>query len=247
MLSFLYPLSSPKVFYRWTSFTLPWLKGFSILFLFVGLVFALGFSPPDYQQGETVRMMYIHVPSAFLSMACYGVMGVLAAVLLIWQIKLAGVLLRGVAFLGAMMAGLALITGSIWGKPMWGTWWVWDARLTSELILWMLYLAILAIQKTFRQREYADRAMAMVTLIGLVDLPIIHYSVYWWNTLHQGSSFSWRAKPLIDASMLWPLGLMLIGFIFLGGWVVLQYARSEILLREARSQWVRNYLAGEER
>lgn len=241
MISFLYSLSSSKWFYAWAQRILPWVQGLAYLFLVAGVVIGLGFSPPDYQQGDTVRIMYIHVPAALLSMLCYGFMGLLSAILLIWHIKLAGILLRGVAFFGSAMAGLALITGSIWGKPMWGTWWVWDARLTSEFILWMLYLALLAIQNTFRQRESADRAMAIITLVGLIDLPIIHYSVYWWNTLHQGSSFRLGAKPLIDTSMLWPLGLMFLGFAFFGVWVVLYRACTEILSRERRSHWVKGW------
>lgn len=238
MFSFLYPLASPKTFYRLAERVLPWLAGFSVFFLAIGCVMGLVFSPPDYQQGETVRIMYIHVPSAFLSMGCYSLMGMMAFALLVWRVKLAGMVLKNLAFLGAVMAFLALVTGSLWGKPMWGTWWVWDARLTSELVLLMLYLAILAIHGTFRQAEQAERAMAVITLVGVVDLPIIHYSVYWWNTLHQGSSFKWLSKPLIDAQMLWPLGFMLLGFVCFGFWIVLQRVCVDILIRASRSRWV---------
>lgn len=242
MWNYLYQLASPKGFYfkslRWERFFCV----FTCLLLSVGLALALVFSPEDYQQGESVRIMYIHVPSAFLSMACFGFMGGLSAILLIWRIKLAGILLRVLAPIGAGMTLLALFTGSLWGKPMWGTWWVWDARLTSEFILWMIYLSILAIQSSFRQRESADRAMAILTLVGLIDLPIIHYSVYWWNTLHQGSSFPLGKKPLIASSMLWPLGVMCLGFVFFTIWLTLQAARAELLRRECRASWVEQAL-----
>jgi heme exporter protein C len=237
MWNIFYQLASPKTFYyksiQWERV----LSACALVFLSLGLIFALYVSPPDYQQGETVRIMYVHVPSALLSMLCFAFMGVLSFILLIWRMKLAGVLLRVTAIVGAGMTALALITGSLWGKPMWGTWWVWDARLTSEFILQMLYLSILAIQSSFRQRESADKAMAILTLVGLVDLPIIHYSVYWWNTLHQGSSFPLGQKPLIDQSMLYPLGLMFAGFFCFSGWMILWRARSEILRRECRASW----------
>jgi heme exporter protein C len=241
----IYQLASPKAFYyksiRWERFFL----ALACLFLGLGLVLALIISPADYQQGDSVRIMYIHVPSAILSMACFAFMGALSVILLIWRIKLAGVLLRVVASIGAAMTVLALVTGSLWGKPMWGTWWVWDARLTSEFILWMLYLSILAIQSSFRQRESADKAMAILTLVGLIDLPIIHYSVYWWNTLHQGSSFPLGKKPLIASSMLWPLGVMFLGFVFFTVWLTLQAARGELLRRECRATWIEEALGDE--
>lgn len=175
--------------------------------------------------------MYIHVPCAILSMLCFATMGVLSTILLIWRVQLAGVLLRGAGLVGCLLTGLALITGSLWGRPMWGTFWIWDARLTSELILWLLYVALLAIQSSFQRRAVAERAMAILTLVGLIDLPIIHYSVNWWNTLHQGSSFPLGQKPLIDGAMLWPLGVMFVGLSLLSTWAVLQLARVELLKR----------------
>lgn len=234
--------ASPKEFYVRTQLLTQWAGIFASVFFSIGGGIALMFSPVDYQQGDTVRIMYLHVPCAFLSMGCFFAMGVLSVLLLVWRIKLAGILLRSFAKIGALLTGLTLITGSLWGKPMWGTWWVWDARLTSEFILWMLYLAILAIQSSFRQRESADQAMAVVALVGLIDLPIIHYSVYWWSTLHQGSSFPLGQKPLIDAAMLWPLGLMLMGFMSFTLWAVLQFSRLEILQRSLKMSWVETLL-----
>ncbi len=239
MWKFLYQLASPKSFYDLTN---RWLSrvGFSAaLFLIVATIWALVFSPADYQQGDAFRIIYIHVPAAFLSMLLYAVLGFLAFLLLVWRIKLAGLMLGIIAQLGASMAFLALVTGSIWGKPMWGTWWIWDARLTSELILLFLYLAILAAQSAFQNKEQGDKIMAILSLVGLIDLPIIHYSVYWWNSLHQTATLSVFEKPKIAAPMLYPLVVMLIGFSLYCLWLCLRKASIEILAREYRQQWVK--------
>jgi heme exporter protein C len=218
---------------------IPWLAFCALLTLSIGLIWGLVFAPPDYQQGEAYRIIYIHVPAAFLSMALYAWMGFLSVLLLVWRIKLAGLLIRLVAQLGACMTFLALVTGSIWGKPMWGTWWVWDARLTSELVLLLLYLAILATYQAVNSREDGDKIIAILTLVGLIDLPIIHYSVYWWNTLHQGATLSAIAKPKIATSMLYPLLFSLLGFFLYSLWLILEKARSEVLFRERRQSWVK--------
>lgn len=227
------------MFYAFSGRLIPWLAGSAILTLISGIIWGLVFAPPDYQQGDAFRIIYVHVPSAFLSMALYAWMGFLAILLLVWRIKMAGLLIHLVAQLGACMAFLALITGSIWGKPMWGAWWVWDARLTSELILLLLYVAILATHQVVKNKEDGDKMVAILTLVGLIDLPIIHYSVYWWNTLHQGATLSAFAKPKIDISMLYPLLLTLAGFFFYSLWIILEKARNEVLLRERRQAWVR--------
>ena len=203
------------------------------------MLWGLVFAPPDYQQGDAFRIIYVHVPAAFLSMALYAWMGFLALLLLIWRIKMAGVILSVCAQLGACMAFLALVTGSIWGKPMWGTWWVWDARLTSELILLFLYAAILATGNAYQNKEQGDKIIAILTLVGLVDLPVIHYSVYWWNTLHQGATLSILAKPKIDNSMLYPLLVTLIGFSLYCLLAIVLKTRNELLLRERRQSWVK--------
>lgn len=241
MWKFLYQLASPQSFYersgRWVSI-LGWL---SILVLSTGLLWGLFFAPADYQQGDAFRIMYVHVPCAFLSMALYAWMGFLAVLLLVWRIKMAGMMLSLAAQVGAMMTFLALVSGSIWGKPMWGTWWVWDARLTSELILLFLYAAILALSHAFSNKDQGDKVIAIVILVGLIDLPIIHYSVYWWNTLHQGTTLSAFAKPKIAPAMLYPLLMTLSGFALYAAWLVLIKARNELLWRERRKQWVRFY------
>ncbi|WP_280524207.1 heme ABC transporter permease CcmC [Legionella beliardensis] len=242
MWKFLYQLASPKSFYDRTGRWLPSLGILTALFLMLGLLWGLVFAPPDYQQGDAFRIIYIHVPTAFMSMALYAAMAFCALLLLVWHIKMAGVMLSTLAQTGAIMAFLALITGSIWGKPMWGAWWVWDARLTSELILLLLYAAILAVDKAFQNREQGDKIVAILSLIGVIDLPIIHYSVYWWNTLHQGATLSVFAKPKIAAPMLYPLLLSILGFACYSLWVVLHKARNEVLLRERRQNWVRNVI-----
>jgi heme exporter protein C len=239
MWKFLYQLASPKTFYTIAGRLIPWLAVGALLALFGGMVWGLFLAPPDYQQGDAYRIIYIHVPTAFLSMALYGWMGFLAILLLVWRIKMAGLLLNLVAQVGACMTLLALITGSIWGKPMWGAWWVWDARLTSELILLLLYAAILATHSAVSTKEDGDKIIAILTLVGLIDLPIIHYSVYWWNTLHQGATLSVLSKPKMDVSMLYPLLRTLFGFVLYSLWIILEKARNEVLLRERRQSWVK--------
>lgn len=242
MWKFLYQLASPKYFYAFTGRILPWLAGTGLLTLAVGIIWGLVFAPADYQQGDAYRIIYVHVPSAFLSMALYAWMGFLAILLLVWRIKLAGILIHIIAQMGACMAFLALVTGSIWGKPMWGAWWVWDARLTSELVLLLLYLAILATYQSVKSKDSADKIIAILTLVGLVDLPIIHYSVYWWNTLHQGATLSAFAKPKIDVTMLYPLLISLLGFFLYSIWIILEKARLELLFREKKQSWVKHQI-----
>ncbi|WP_199739197.1 heme ABC transporter permease CcmC [Legionella qingyii] len=245
MWKLLYQLASPKLFYNFAGRLIPTLAVGALVTLFVGIVWGLAFTPPDYQQGDAFRIIYVHVPSAFLSMMLYAWMGFLAVLLLVWRIKIAGLLINIVAQMGLSMAFLALVTGSIWGKPMWGAWWVWDARLTSELILLLLYAAILATHYAIKSKEDGDKIIAILTLVGILDLPIIHYSVYWWNTLHQGSTLSVFAKPKIDGSMLYPLLLTIAGFILYCLWIILGKARQELLLREKRQSWVKIQFEGE--
>lgn len=244
MWKYLYLMASPKSFHSMMRPALPWLGSLATLFLLLGLTWGLFWAPPDYQQGDAFRIIYIHVPAAFMSMALYAAMGFCALLLLVWRIKLAGLMLGVLSQIGASMAFLALVTGSIWGKPMWGTWWVWDARLTSELVLLLIYIAILAVGNAFHNREQGDKLMAVLTLVGLVDLPIIHYSVYWWNTLHQGSTLSVFSKPKIAMPMLYPLLLALLGFAFYCLWLALSKASNELLRREHRQKWVQQLVAG---
>ena len=226
-----YQLSSPKCFYERTANWHVPLALLTMLILCIGVVWGLGFAPPDYQQGDAFRLIYVHVPCAVWSMGLYVTMGCFALMLLIWRVKLAGILLVMTAQTGVWLTFLALVTGSIWGKPMWGTWWVWDARLTSELILLFLY-----------HKEQADKMAAILTLVGLVDLPIIHYSVYWWSTLHQGATLLAWSKPKIHTSMMYPLLLMLVGVGLYSIWLVFYKSRAEILWREHRQDWVKKVI-----
>lgn len=237
-------LGSPERFYRLSRVLAPWLGAASALLFAAGLYGGLVLAPPDYQQGDSYRIIYIHVPSAWMSMFCYVVLAVCGAMTLIWRLKLADVVARATAPLGASFTAIALATGSIWGKPMWGTWWVWDARLTSELILLFLYLGFIALQAAIEDRRNAARAGAVLALVGVINLPIIHYSVEWWNTLHQGATITRFDKPSIAMSMLVPLLLMFAAFKCFYFSVMLVRARGELLLAEHRANWVQNHVRG---
>lgn len=192
-------------------------------------------APEDYQQGSSVLIMFIHVPSAWLSMMIYTVMSVSALGTLVWRHPLADVALRAAAPLGAAFTFLALVTGSLWGKPMWGTWWVWDARLTSVLVLFIIYLGIIALSKAIEEPVSAARALAIVTLVGFVNIPIIKFSVDWWNTLHQPASVSRFGRPAMDAAFLYPLLVMALAYTLLFLTLHLMNMRNEILRRRIRS------------
>ena len=200
--------AAPMHFHRLSRKLSPWLFGISAVLFVAGLVGGLFLAPADYQQGESFRIIYVHVPSAWLSMFCYMVMASAGAAGLIWKVKMGDIMARACAPLGASFTFVALATGSLWGKPMWGTWWVWDARLTSELILLFLYLGYIALQSAIEDRRAAARAGAVLAVVGVVNIPIIHYSVEWWSTLHQGATVTKFDKPSIDVSMLIPLLLM---------------------------------------
>lgn len=231
-------LASPRAFYQFSGQCLPWLWGlFAVTFVF-GLVDGLWWAPGDYQQGQGYRIMFVHVPSAMLSLGVYLLMACCAVVTLVWRIKLADVIAAASAPLGALFAGLALLTGALWGKPMWGTWWIWDARLTSELILLFLYFGVIGLRAAIPDQARAAKATSILLLVGVIDLPIIHYSVYWWNTLHQQSTLLKLGAPTIAASMLYPLLAMIVAFGAYFAAVMLIFARTELLRRERHAQWV---------
>lgn len=200
--------ANPAQFQRLSDILLPWFAGLTLVLLPVGLYFALLGSPADYQQGETVRIMYLHVPAAWMALFTYTMMAVASATSLIWKHPLADVAARSAAPLGAAFTALALITGMLWGEPMWGTWWVWDARLTSVLILFFLYLGYMALWDAIDNPATASRAAAILALVGFVNVPIIKFSVDWWNTLHQPASVLKLDGPAIHPDMLVPLFLM---------------------------------------
>lgn len=239
---FFHKLASPRHFYRISGRMIPWLAWLTGILLVAGLYLGLFVAPPDYQQGQSYRIIFVHVPSAWMSLFIYTFMAVLGAIYLIWNIKLADVMARSSAVLGAAFTFLALATGSLWGKPMWGAWWVWDARLTSELILLFLYLGYVALVTAIEDTRTAARAGAVLILVGVVNIPIIHYSVEWWNTLHQGPTVTKLDKPSIHLSMLIPLLLMAGAFQLYYFTVVLMRARVEVMERERKSDWVRGEL-----
>ena len=212
----------------------PWMAGLSVLLFVIGLPVALVTSPPDYQQGETVRIFYIHVPSAWLMMMIYGIVASGSAAFLIWRHPMANLVAKASAPMGAIFAALALVTGMLWGQPMWGTFWVWDARLTSTLILFFLYLGYLALGDAFEDSERGDKAAAILALVGSVNLPIIHFSVEWWNTLHQPSIIKMDGMT-VDGAILLPLFLMLGAFTTYYFAVLVLRLRSELLAAKIRN------------
>lgn len=236
-------LASPPHFYRIAGLLLPWFAVPAAILIVAALYGGLVLAPPDYQQGEGFRMVYVHAPSAWMSMFIYATMAIASGVGLIWRMKLAHAVAAAAAPVGAWFTFAALATGSLWGKPMWGTWWVWDARLTSELILLFLYLGFIALRSSIEDPQRADRASAVLAVVGVINLPIIHYSVYWWNTLHQGATITKIGKPSITMDMLWPLLTMIVGFMLYFGAVLMIRLRAEVIRRERNAAWLREELA----
>jgi heme exporter protein C len=240
-------LASPPHFYKLAGRLAPWFGWPAFLLIVVGLYGGLVLAPPDYQQGDAFRIVYVHAPSAWMSMFVYATMAIAAAVGLIWRIKLAHAVASAAAPIGAWFTVAALATGSLWGKPMWGTWWQWDARLTSELILLFLYLGFIALRASIDDRERADRAGAVLALVGVINLPIIHYSVYWWNTLHQGATISLTTAPKMASTMLTAMLLMTFAFWAYTFAIAFSRARAEVIERESSADWVRGLLARHDR
>ena len=223
-------LANPANFLAAARRVLPWLAGATALLFILGLALAFN-APPDYQQGETVRIMYLHVPAAWMATFVYGVMTLAALGTLVWRHPLADAAQKAAAPLGAVFTFLCLTTGSLWGKPMWGTYWVWDARLTSVLVLFIIYLGLIALWRTIDDFGRAARAAAILTLVGCVNLPIIKFSVDWWNTLHQPASVFRLGGPTIAPQLLWPLAIMALAFTMLFLTLHIMAIRNEILRR----------------
>ncbi len=230
---------SPKWFYEMSGRWLPWLSIAAVVLIAAGLIWGLAFAPPDYQQGNSFRIIYIHVPAAFLAQSIYVTLAIAGLVGLVWKMKLADVALQQAAPIGAWMTAIALLTGAIWGKPTWGTYWVWDARLTSMLILLFLYFGVIALGNAISNRDSAAKACAVLAIVGVVNIPIIKYSVEWWNSLHQSATFKITEKPAMPVEMWLPLLLAVLGFYCFFGAVLLYRMRLEVLKREARSSWVK--------
>ncbi len=235
-------LGSPPYVYRLAQRLTPWLAWPAALLILAGLYGGLVLAPPDYQQGDGFRIIYVHAPSAWLSLMVYTLMGGAAAVGLIWRIKVAHAVAASCAPIGASFTLAALVTGALWGEPMWGTFWEWDPRLTSELVLFFLYLGYMGLRAGIEEVSRADRASGVLAVVGLVNVPIIHYSVTWWNSLHQAPSVMRLDKPALPLSMLAPLMLMLLGFTLLFGAVLCVRLRAEVLTRERANPWIREAL-----
>lgn len=239
LVMFIHKMGSPPWFYDFTRRLSPWLWLIFAVLTVAGLYLGLVKAPADYQQGESVRIMYVHVPAAWMSWMIYAAMAAMAFIALVWRIRMMEILAMCSAPVGAVFTAIALATGSLWGRPTWGTYWVWDARLTSELVLLFLYFGVIGLYNAIDEPRKAARAASLLTLVGVINLPIIHYSVEWWNTLHQGSSISLTGGSSIDSRMLWPLLIMALATKFFYAANLLDRARVRLLEQDMRKGWVR--------
>ena len=245
---FFHKLASPKYFYSIATNFIPWLFVLGAILMFFGIINGLFFAPPDYQQGDAFRIIYVHVPSAYLSMMVYVLMAITSIVGLVWRIKLAHAVTVSAAPIGAWFTLLALITGSIWGRPMWGTWWEWgDPRLTSELLMLFLYLGYIALRAAIPDNNKADKLSSILILIGAINIPIIHFSVEWWTSLHQGSTLLKSGGPAIATSMLYPLLAMIFGLSLYFGGLLLTRIKAEVLNREKHARWIQEMIKKDEK
>ncbi len=240
MWTWFHKLGSPKWFYDISGKLLNFMAPVAALLLIVGAIWGLLYAPADFRQGNSYRIIYIHVPVSVLSLSGYYIMAIAGAIHLIWKMKLAEIAMRSAARMGAGLTFLALVTGSIWGKPTWGTWWVWDARITSELVLLFLYLGIIALYEAYDNKVSASRACAVVALVGTVNIPIIYKSVDWWYSLHQPATIKFTQKSSIDPSMFYPLLIMIVGFYFFYGVALMLNMRTEVLINERKTRWVQD-------
>lgn len=244
IVKFFHKTGSPPWFYDFSGKLIPWFWAVFLILTAIGLYMGLVLAPADYQQGQSVRIMYLHVPSAWLSMMIYGLMAIMGFIGLVWRIRMMEILLISSAPIGAAFTLMALFTGSMWGRPTWGTYWVWDARLTSELVLLFLYIGVIALYNAFDEPRKAARAASLMSIVGAINLPIIYFSVEWWNTLHQGSSFGGDG-PGIDKSMLYPLLIMAVSTKFFYGANLLSRARLQLIKQDHRKRWVQELLSKE--
>jgi len=236
----MHELSSPPTFYRFATVMRPWFLVLALVTTAIGLYGGLVMAPADYQQGDVFRIIYIHVPSAEMSLFVYGVMAVAGFIAVVWRIKLAESVAMQSAPVGAAFTFITLVTGSIWGEPTWGTWWTWDARLTSELVLLFLYLGVIGLFHAFEDRRQGARAASFLVLVGVINLPIVHYSVQWWNTLHQGTTVRLFGPSRIEADMLWPLLVMMLATKFYWAASLCGRVRTDLLSLESGKHWVRD-------
>lgn len=239
MWKWLHPYADPQRAYQLAGKLLPWVSILALGLILTGTIWGLIFAPTDYQQGDSYRIIFIHVPAASMSMAAYMAMAVASFIGLVWQLKLADWAAASIAPIGAVITFIALFTGATWGKPMWGTWWVWDARLTSELVLLFLYLGVISLYASFEDKVLAARAAGILAIVGVVNIPIIKYSVDWWSSLHQPSTIKITEKSTMPTEMLIPLVINILGFGLMIGALTLIRFRAEILARNGMRPWVR--------
>ena len=233
-------MGSPGILYPFAGKLIPWLLWPGIILLIWGMYQALFVVPSDYQQGDSYRILFIHVPSAWMSMFIYAMMAISGGVAVIWRIKTAEIMAVACAPIGAAFTVVTLATGSLWGKPMWGTWWEWDARLTSELFLLFLYLGVLGLYHAIEDHRKAARAAGLLSIVGMVNLPVIHFSVNWWNTLHQGATIKLMGESGMDSSMMLPLILLTFATKFLFGAALMYQTRVRLIDADRRKQWVKD-------
>ena len=231
-------MGSPPLFFKWSSKILPWLLFISITVFTLGLVWGLLYSPIEKTQGDVYRIIYIHVPSAILGQSIFMFMAICGFITMVWRVKISGMLLKSAAPIGASFTLIVLLTGSIWGKPTWGTWWVWDARLTSTLILFFIYTAIIGLHSSIDDKTKADRAISILSLVGIAIIPIIKKSVDWWQTLHQPSTFTLTSAPTMHPDMYQPLLLCVLGFYLIFALLLTMNLRAEVIVRERNKSWV---------
>ena len=245
MWSFIHKLGSPPWLYRISGRILGWLIPVTLLLLAVGSIWGLLYAPPDFRQGNAFRIIYFHVPASVVALAGYYVMATAGAVSLIWKMKMADIAMKSCAPIGAALTFLGLLSGAIWGKPTWGAWWVWDARVSSMLILFFLYLGVIALYNAYEDETAAARACAVLSLVGTVNIPIIYKSVDWWYSLHQPATIRFTEESTMHSAMLQPLLLLIVAFYCLFVCSLLLHMRAEILRREVRTGWVRELLSGD--
>lgn len=241
----IHQFGSPKGFYDFSARLQPWFWAAAVLLLLTGSLWGLLYAPADYQQGDSFRIIYVHVPAALLAQSAFVSLAVAAVIFLVWKIKVADMAASVMAPFGAAMTFVALFSGAVWGVPTWGTWWVWDARLTSMLILLFLFFGIIALRGAFPHRDSGSRAASVLAIVGVINIPIIKYSVEWWNTLHQPATFSVTERPSMPAEMWMPLLLMVLGFYCFFIALTLMRTRNEILRRESNKRWVRELVRGQ--
>ena len=235
----MHKLGSPPTFYRFAGALRPWMLALALILGAVAMYGGLVLAPPDYQQGDDYRIIFVHVPSAWMALFIYAVMAVSAFIALVWRIKLAEVVAMESAPIGAAFTLITLVTGSLWGIRMWGTWWTWDARLTSELVLLFLYLGVMGLYHAFEDRRQGARAAAFLALIGIINVPIVHFSVNWWNTLHQGSTVRLLGPSTMSGSMIWPLLTMMVATKCYYLASLFGRVRADLLALESGKEWVR--------